>query len=426
VQFGLFDCFLNLLHICNKHLLLNLMRKIYFILLALTISTSAIAQLPQKMSYQSVIRNSSNQLVTSHAVGMRVSILLGSATGTAVYVETQTPTTNINGLVTIEIGGGTPVSGIFANIDWSTGTYYIKTETDPMGGTNYTITGTSQLLSVPYALYSKTSLSSADGVKLTGDQSISGSKTFSGTVTVSTPVNSTDAANKAYVDILKSQIDNIQVQIGIEDIDANLYKIVKIGTQMWMADNLKSTKYQNGDLIGTTSPATLDISGESTPKYQWAYDGNEINVGLYGRLYTWYAVTDSRGICPVGWHVPTDEDWTTLTTYLTNNGYGYEGSGNDIAKSMASKDGWNIDPTTGNVGNDQASNNKSGINLLPSGYRFNTGAFSMIGINSRMLSATEMNATWAFFRLLSYDSSTVLGGGIRKQSGCSVRCLRDY
>jgi hypothetical protein len=131
------------------------MRRFYSILSAILVSASLFAQLPQRMSYQSVIRNSSNQLVTSHAVGMRVSILLGSATGTAVYVETQTPTTNINGLVTIEIGGGTPVSGIFANIDWSTGTYYLKTETDPNGGSSYTITGTSQLLSVPYALFAK-------------------------------------------------------------------------------------------------------------------------------------------------------------------------------------------------------------------------------------------------------------------------------
>ena len=132
------------------------MRKIYSIFLAVLLSASVFAQSPQKMSYQAVIRNSSDQLVTNHAVGMRVSILQGSPTGTAVYVETQTPSTNANGLVTIEIGGGTIVTGTFAGIDWSAGPYYIKTETDPTGGTSYSITGTSQLLSVPYALYAKT------------------------------------------------------------------------------------------------------------------------------------------------------------------------------------------------------------------------------------------------------------------------------
>ena len=121
------------------------------------------AQAPQRLSYQAVIRNSSGGLVTNHAVGMRISILQGSATGTAVYVETHTPTTNANGLATIEIGGGTVASGTFSGIDWGSGTYYIKTETDPAGGSSYTIKGTSQILSVPYALYSK---SAANGFTL--------------------------------------------------------------------------------------------------------------------------------------------------------------------------------------------------------------------------------------------------------------------
>jgi hypothetical protein len=111
------------------------------------------AQAPQKMSYQAVVRTSANELVTSKPVGMRISILQGTATGSAVYVETQTPTTNANGLVTLEIGGGTQVSGTMTGINWATGTYFIKTETDPAGGSNYTISGASQLLSVPYALF---------------------------------------------------------------------------------------------------------------------------------------------------------------------------------------------------------------------------------------------------------------------------------
>lgn len=112
------------------------------------------AQVPQKMSYQAVIRNASNALITNSSIGMRISILQGSSIGTAVYVETQTVTTNSNGLVTLEIGTGTVVSGAFSAIAWGTNTYFIKTETDPTGGKNYTILGTSQFLSVPYALYS--------------------------------------------------------------------------------------------------------------------------------------------------------------------------------------------------------------------------------------------------------------------------------
>jgi hypothetical protein len=115
------------------------------------------AQAPSKMSYQAVIRNSSNILVTNAPIGMKISIIQSSPNGTTVYAETQNSTSNENGLVSIEIGGGTIVTGNFTGIDWANGPYFIQTETDPNGGTNYTITGTSQLLSVPFALYSNKS-----------------------------------------------------------------------------------------------------------------------------------------------------------------------------------------------------------------------------------------------------------------------------
>lgn len=132
------------------------MKKIYTIALALLITASAWAQSPERMSYQAIVRDASNSLVTTQVVGMQISILQTTSTGTSVYVETQTASTNANGLVSLEIGTGTVESGEFAAIDWGNDTYFIKTETDPTGGTNYTITGTSQLLSVPYALHAKT------------------------------------------------------------------------------------------------------------------------------------------------------------------------------------------------------------------------------------------------------------------------------
>src|SRR5574344_1008792 len=125
------------------------MKKVFSILAAVLLTASVFAQSPEKMSYQAVIRNSSDALVTNTQIGLEVNIRQGTTSGTVVYTETQTPTTNANGLVSIEIGGG---SG-FNTIDWANGPYFIETKTDPAGGTNYTITGTSQLLSVPYALY---------------------------------------------------------------------------------------------------------------------------------------------------------------------------------------------------------------------------------------------------------------------------------
>jgi hypothetical protein len=131
------------------------MKTHFTIFLSFFLTFTVFSQSPDKMSYQAVIRDNGNKLLSNTAVGMRISILQYSATGSTVYVETQKPTTNFNGLAGIEIGSGTVVSGSFATIDWSKGPYFIKTETDPNGGTNYTITGTSQLLSVPYALYAK-------------------------------------------------------------------------------------------------------------------------------------------------------------------------------------------------------------------------------------------------------------------------------
>jgi hypothetical protein len=139
------------------------MKKIYSIIAGLLLTASVFAQAPQKMSYQAVIRDASNNLTTTQAVGMQISILQGGATGAAVYTETQTPTTNTNGLVSLEIGTGTVVSGDFTTIDWANDTYFIKTETDPTGGTSYSITGTSQLMSVPYALHAKTAESITGG-----------------------------------------------------------------------------------------------------------------------------------------------------------------------------------------------------------------------------------------------------------------------
>ena len=156
------------------------MRKLFTILLAVFLTATVWAQSPNKMSYQAVIRNSSDALVTNTQIGLEVNIRQGTTSGTVVYTETQTPTTNANGLVSIEIGGG---SG-FNTIDWANGPYFIETKTDPAGGTDYTITGTSQLLSVPYALHAKTA------------------ESVSGTITETDPVFT--AWDKDYADLINT------------------------------------------------------------------------------------------------------------------------------------------------------------------------------------------------------------------------------
>ncbi len=139
------------------------MRKLFTITIAILLSANVWAQSPQKMSYQAIIRDAGKNLVTSHSIGMRISILQNSASGTALYTETQTASTNANGLVTLEIGTGT-TSDDFSAINWANGPYFIKTETDPSGGAIYSISGTSELLSVPYALHAKTAESISGGI----------------------------------------------------------------------------------------------------------------------------------------------------------------------------------------------------------------------------------------------------------------------
>ena len=139
------------------------MKKLITMVIMVLAVAVAMAQAPEKFTYQAVVRNASNALVTNTLVGVRVSILQGGASGSAVYMETQAATTNANGLVTLSIGGGNVQQGTFGNIDWSAGPYFLKTEIDPAGGNNYSVTSTQQLLSVPYALYAKEAGNSFSG-----------------------------------------------------------------------------------------------------------------------------------------------------------------------------------------------------------------------------------------------------------------------
>ncbi|MBA4322670.1 MAG: hypothetical protein C0408_07625, partial [Odoribacter sp.] len=131
------------------------MKRIILGLFSLLLVCSLFAQVPQGFKYQTVVRDAGGTILASQAVGFRISILQGSSTGTAVYVETFSTATNQFGLASLNIGQGTPVSGNFTTIAWSTGLYWVKVEIDPAGGTSYAEVGTSQLLSVPYALQAK-------------------------------------------------------------------------------------------------------------------------------------------------------------------------------------------------------------------------------------------------------------------------------
>jgi hypothetical protein len=232
------------------------MNKIYSIAIGILLTASVFAQAPSKMSYQAVIRNTSNALVTSTTVSMRINVLKGSLTGIIVYAETQKPITNANGLVSIEIGTGTAVTGNFATIDWANGPYFIKTETDTKGGTNYTIIGSNELLSVPYALHATTA------------------ENFTGTITESDPIyKGSQAANIKAIDITK--LSNLsgtntgdQDLSGLatsSDVTSGLATKVdkEIGKMLSTNDYTASEKSKLADISGTNT-GDQDLSGLAT------------------------------------------------------------------------------------------------------------------------------------------------------------------
>lgn len=209
----------------------------------------------------------------------------------------------------------------------------------------------------------------------------------------------------------------------VKDIDGNIYHTVTIGTQTWLVENLKTTKYRNGDLIGTTTPSTKKIYSESTPKYQWAYAGNEANVTKYGRLYTWYTVTDNRNITPIGWHVPTHAEWTTLINYVTAN----VGTSISIVKALASTTDWVPSTIIGETGNNPLINNYSGFNAFPGGYRsvLSADTYYYFGNYTSWWSSDEFDASYAWYNGISSSSSVMYRFYHYKGTGFSVRCLKD-
>ena len=207
----------------------------------------------------------------------------------------------------------------------------------------------------------------------------------------------------------------VKAQGTMKDQDGNTYKTVKIGQQEWMAENMRATHDREGKAIAMGSEESYD-----TP-YRYCPDSNSANVKEYGYLYNWAA---AMKVCPQGWHLPTDAEWTQLTDYLENNGY-YCGSSNDnTGKALASKTGWESSSGQCDVGNDSRTNNATGFSALPAGSYYG-GNYDNFGHNAAFWSATEDYGDDAWYRYLYYSTAYVYRGNGYKYNGRSVRCVRD-
>jgi uncharacterized protein (TIGR02145 family) len=214
-----------------------------------------------------------------------------------------------------------------------------------------------------------------------------------------------------------SQIDSVTFEysgaIGetVVDIDGNVYPVVTIGSQKWMAGNLKVTRYNDGTPIPMVTGAT-EWNQTEDPAYCW-YDNNEDNKHPYGAIYNWFAASQPN-ICPEGWHVPSDEEWTTLTTYL-----GGEAEAGGKLKEMGT-----IHWTQPNTG----ATNETGFTALPGGWRFNNdGLFKELNDTGRWWTSTghEIYGSAAWYRQMKFNGRNVFRHNLLKGHGYCIRCMKD-
>ena len=199
----------------------------------------------------------------------------------------------------------------------------------------------------------------------------------------------------------------------ITDVEGNSYKTVYIGTQQWMGENLKTSKYSDGTTIPNITDNTQWINNTTGA---WAYYNNDVaNNAKYGKLYNWYAVSKTtngnKNVCPTGWHLPTDAEWTILTDYL---------GGTSVAGGKMKEVG-----TTNWTSPNTSATNESLFTGIPGGYRLRKGNYEYIGANCYWWGSTESNTTDAWWRELHFSYGTAFRFSGNKKLGFYARCLRD-
>ena len=418
------------------------MKKFYTLLCIVIVSLTQLhAQAPQGFNYQASVRNSAGSLIVNANVYFKFNVIQGSPTAVPIFTETHYVSTDDLGQVNLVIGQGTANTGTFSALDWSLGSYYLGIELDT--GNGYVAMGTTQLLSVPYALYAENSgnstLTTPNLETVLAENNSANNQKIKD---LQDPTEAQDAATKAYIDALiaeavaglQSQIDALNNNSSglVTDQDGNTYDYLTYGVQQWTVENAEMVTYRDG----TPIPQVTNLTDwQNLTTGAWCYHNTDPTKP---RLCNWYAVmgihdadpnTPNKEFAPEGWHVPSDAEWTTLENHLITNGYNYDQTttGNKIAKAMASTTGWNTSTNTdtGTIGNDQSLNNDSEFNAVPEGLRLDNGSFNNEGDIAIFWSSTENNAVDAWFRSLFGNNSYLYRDISYRQFGFSVRFVRD-
>jgi uncharacterized protein (TIGR02145 family) len=395
--------------------------KKFYTLLALVLTLITFAQAPQGFNYQATVRNSAGALIANQNVNFKFNIMLSSATSLPVFSETHLAPTDDVGQVNLVIGQGTATTGSFSTINWGTGNYYLGIELNT--GAGYVAMGTTQLLSVPYALYANSSGNAqAATPTLASVLAVNNGANNLQIKNLANPTAAQDAVTKVYTDAintqLQTQITALQAQIELLQNYNMLNSVTIIGQQTWASINLNVTTYRDGTPIPQVTDPT---QWANLTTGAWCYYNNDpTNGNVYGKLYNWYAVagihdndpnTPNKILAPNGWHIPSDTEWTILTDFL--------GGLTSAGGKMKSTDStlW-LSPNTG-------ATNQSGFSGLPGGFRLSDGTFNYIRNGGDWWSTTENGAINVWYRLLDTNNSWVGRVSDSKIRGLSVRCIRD-
>ncbi|RLD29647.1 MAG: hypothetical protein DRI70_02135 [Bacteroidetes bacterium] len=406
------------------------MKNLFLISVLITATFISFSQVPNGFNFQAILRNSDGTIKSIETVSLQISIV--NEAGSSAFDEIHNTQTNEFGLVNLVIGEGT-TSDNLSLVEWEAGPYYIDIIV------NGTHIGTSPLLSVPYAFYAASGNEGPQGPQ--GDPGIAFDDTLVLTDKTWTSSKITDElSNKSQSDHIhnlvtssndgfmskddKINLDRLEAMIlelysekGLTDIDGNEYATTVIGNQLWMVENLKTTHYSDGKPIpNITDP--LSWINLTTGAYCWYNKDSAQYADTYGALYNWYAVSDSRNLCPDGWHMPSDAEWATLVLFIDSTAIDSIVEESVIAGNiLKSTIGWNSD---GN-GTDSV-----GFTALPGGYCARLdGLFYGNGDRGHWWTISESTTTDAWDRNIYYYDSSISRGSYHKAGGLSIRCVKD-